>query len=540
MTYFSLLYETEWKENDGKEKAKAQPYQVISPEKARKFEWSGNKMVEVQVDLTKENYKIPSYFKDLNLDQVIDKILLEDNDSLLIETFQVLLQDREAILYRQDIFRDLEHENVYQAILRLQSCISQVYRIREYATKANHPIQYQKYMLDAMVLYYDGISGFLEETAFILKSAGLTRLHSLYTAYASSQTFLKLREKSKTLNERIEAVKYHLTLLPDRILFYFGGNENDFSQNIKDTFLPDTKDSNEFIFFRQVTLTDLELKFADLLYKKEKSLFSEVSGFIDAYSDFISPLTVKIHRELKFYTSCHNFIHSLKSKNFSFCYPVVLEERKVELHGVYDLAMASRFKASDLITNHFSLDEAHSGAWITGANQGGKTTFARSLGQIAYFTLLGMPVPCSYAKLPLFKGIFTHFCAEENAGTDNGKLKEELLHIKEMLTYASGSNNLFILNELFSSTTTSDAFDMSKLLVSRLTKLNSFIICVTHVPSLAAYCEDLLSLGTETGSQKSNRRTYHIIPKPPELTAYAADIAGKYGLTFHQITEELK
>lgn len=539
MTYFSLLYESASKEYHAKEKAKTQSYQFVSPEKERKFVWIGSKMVEVQEDLAEEKYKIPAYFKDLNLDQVIGKIVLEDDDSLLSETFSELLQDRNAILYRQDIFKDLDNEHVYHSILELQSCISQVYRIREHAAKANHPIQSQKYILDAMHLYYNGITRFIEETAFILKSIGLTRLHSLFTAYASSQTFLKLREISRALKEKIEAIRYHLTLLPDRILFRFGGNENDFSLNIKNTFLPDKKDSNEFIFFRQVTLTDLELKFADLLFKKETSLFTETSDFTAAYSDFIDPGTARIHRELKFYTSCHNYIASLKSKHFSFCYPVISEDRKIELNGVYDIAMTSRFKASDLITNHLTLEESHTGAWITGANQGGKTTFARSLGQAAYFTLLGMPVPGSYARLPLFNGIFTHFCTEENAGTDNGKLKEELLHIKEMLTFAAGSNNLFILNELFSSTTTSDAFDMSRLLVSRLAELNSIVICVTHVPSLAAYCKDLLSLGTEIGDHENNRRTYRIIPKPPELTAYAADIDGKYCLNFHQITEEL-
>jgi hypothetical protein len=540
MTYFSLLYETAPKEYRAKEKAKTQPYQFVSSEKERIFKLIGSKMVEINEDLDKEKYKIPAYFKDLNLDQVIDKIVLEDNDSLLTETFYELLQDRDEILYRQDIFKDLEHEKVYHSILELQSCISQVYRIREYAVKANHSIQYQKYMLDAMNLYYDGITGFIEETAFIFKSAGLTRLHSLFTAYASSHTFLELREKSRILKEKIEAIRYHLTLLPDRILFHFGGNENDFSLKIKDTFLPDKKDTNEFIFFRQVTLTDLELKFTDLLYKKEKSLFNEASDFTAAYSDFINPVTARIHRELKFYTSCHTYITSLKSKHFSFCYPAILKERKIELNGVYDIAMASGSeKDSDIITNYFTLDESHTGAWVTGANQGGKTTFARSLGQVAYFMLLGMPVPGSYARLPLFNGIFTHFCAEENAGTDNGKLKEELLHIKDMLTYASGSNNLFILNELFSSTTASDAFDMSRLLVSKLAELNSTVICVTHVPSLAAYCKDMLSLGTEIGNHESNRRTYRIIPKPPELTAYAADIAGKCCLTYHQITEEL-
>lgn len=540
MTYFSLLYKTAQKEYDIKELAKKQPFLKSAAGRERKYEIIGSKMVLASDQIEKNPARIPAYFIDLNLDQIIDKIVLEDNDPIYSETFYGLLPEKEDIRYRQEIFRDLESENISLCLTKFQSSISQVFRFIEYSAESNHSIQAGKYRLDAMDLYFDSILRFIENTACNAASPGLIKLNSLLSEYAAGDTFQTLREKCRKLKEKIENIHYSLTILSDRILIHFEKNENDFSKKMKNTFFPDSEAENEFLFFRQVTLSDLELRIADILNKREKTLFTECSDFTADNSDFIDPLIFKIHRELKFYLSCHAYIHTLKSRDFSFCYPDITDEAQIEIKGLYDMAMAYRSKTvSDLITNDFLLKEGFTGAWVTGANQGGKTTYVRSIGQIVYFMLIGLPVPAHFASLPLFHGILTHFSQEENARTDNGKLKEELLHIKDMLTFSAGRKNFYILNELFSSTTSMDAFDMSRLLISRLSGNRSIILCVTHVPQLAAACRNMASLATDTGINEKCRRTYRIIPKEAEPTAYAADIAGKYHLTVKQIKEEL-
>ncbi len=541
MAYFSLLYETKLSEDKIKESAKKQQLLKRVTDKKRKFEIIGSKMVEITDNSDQYSSKVPAFFKDLNLDQIIEKIVLEDTDSILTETFYGLLQNKDEITYRQDIFKDLDKPVIYQSIMEFYSSISQVNQFIDYSEKANHTMQTCKYRLDAMCLYYESILQLVGKTSKYVDSTGLRKLHFLLKDYSECDIFLELKNVSFSLKEKIESIHYNLTVLPGKILLHYKKEENDFSEKLKNVFFPDVEYHNEILFFRQVTLTDLELKIADNLYKKEKGLFMECSAFTTNHPDFRDSLIIQIHRELKFYISCRTYINTLKSKQFPFCYPDIVNNRGTELKGIYDLVMAYKSKINtDIIANDLLLDKSHSGVWITGANQGGKTTFARCIGQLTYFMLIGLPVPGLSARLPIYNGIFTHFSTEENAETGNGKLKEELLRIKEMLFYTSGKNNLFILNELFSSTTTLDAFDMSKLLIQRLAETDSVIICVTHIPSLAASCKEMLSLGTETGSSEKNRRTYRIIPKEAEPTAYASDIANQYQLTYKQIKEELE
>jgi hypothetical protein len=71
---------------------------------------------------------------------------------------------------------------------------------------------------------------------------------------------------------------------------------------------------------------------------------------------------------------------------------------------------------------------------VTGANQGGKTTFLRSVGSAQLMMQCGMFVPARYFHGAVATGLFTHFTREEDAAMRRGKLDEELSRLDAIVT----------------------------------------------------------------------------------------------------------
>lgn len=540
MTYFSLLYESESREALIKAKATSQLFRSVSTNQERTVELVGNKMVAVIKENTVEK-TYPAYFVDLDLDQVVTEILYEE-DPPLNPVFYELLPEQTDILYRQNLFKDLDHPVLYDSIVEFINAMNKVYRLMEYEEQANHPIQRDIYHIDAIILYQQNILKLIPQLSEIAVSTGLRSMLRLFKEHTTTNAFLSQKTASSSLKQRMENIYYTLTMLPDKVLVQFEKKETDYYANLASAFGSD--DTHEISFFKQVILSHFELKLADILYLQEKPLFMECAEFVKSTTQFILPCMQQLLNELYFYIHCHDYMEAVRQTGFPVTYPEMTSNQRIELRDCYDINLARRaVKETDVVKNDLLLKPGEAGAWITGANQGGKTTFARSIGQLVYFTLLGMPVPAASARLPLFQGIFTHFTCEENSFTDNGKLKEELLKIRDILSYSStlsqNSSCLFILNELFSSTTTADAYDMCILLINKILKRNAAVLCVTHIPELVGTCSGMVSLGTELINNPQHVRTYKIVPGEASTTSHAIDIAEKYKLSYDEIRERL-
>ena len=77
----------------------------------------------------------------------------------------------------------------------------------------------------------------------------------------------------------------------------------------------------------------------------------------------------------------------MEKEGYAFSTPDTSDDKRMEACGVYDLALALSAVTSGkkVVPNDFYYEEGERFFVLTGPNQGGKTTFARSLGQLVYF-----------------------------------------------------------------------------------------------------------------------------------------------------------
>lgn len=192
--------------------------------------------------------------------------------------------------------------------------------------------------------------------------------------------------------------------------------------------------------------------------------------------------------------------------------------------GLYDIGLAL-IRGAEVVGNTL-IEDGAALTVVTGANQGGKSTFLRSLGLAQLMLQCGLFVPAEAFEASLCDGIFTHFRRPEDRGMDSGKLEEELKRMNDIVSQLRPAS-LVLLNESFSATNESEGSEIAEQITLALLAAGVRVVFVTHFYRFSQELFDLerpdiLFLRAER--QDNGSRTFKIKTGAPQPVSFGMDL----------------
>jgi DNA mismatch repair protein MutS len=496
-------------------------------------------------DIKKETLEAPAFFADLNLDQIIEAITAGKEEYHLKPFFYTFLKDADTIKYRQDVMRDLENEVLFE---RIKSFSEKMRKMRRYLTLVDtlyYKYHKEAWFLEALKLYCEAVACLLHDLDLAdLKSRGLLAFREYLTNYVASDCFTSLTAKTRKLKADLAAVKYCLIIKGNRINVRKYESEMDYSADVEKTFerfkQGAVKDYRAK-FPIESGMSHVEARILDLVAKLHPEIFLNLDHYCANNRNYPTETIRVFDREIQFYIAYLEHIAKIKQAGLKFCYPqIAVTSKKVHNDEGFDLALAYKLisEESPVVCNDFFLKDKERIIVVSGPNQGGKTTFARTFGQLHYVAGLGCPVPGSRAQLFMFDKLLTHFEKEESINNLRGKLQDDLIRIYDILNQAT-SSSIIVMNEIFTSTTLNDAVFLGKKVMEKVMQLDLLCVLVTFIDELASLSEKTVSMVSTVVPENPALRTYKIVRKPADGLAYAIAIAEKYRVTYNRLKERL-
>ena len=303
----------------------------------------------------------------------------------------------------------------------------------------------------------------------------------------------------------------------ENIRFYRPGTTMKKLQDFKYSRIPDS-----FPVERDMRLSEQakQLEFGVAGYLKEQVL----DGLLEEFQAFFGQLK----RQAAFYLGTVQLTAYLKLYGMAVCDPEVTQRNRLEFRNLRECAMGVERRMT-VVGNTCAMDGKNL-LIVTGANQGGKSTFLRSIGIAQVMMQCGMPVAAEQFRSGIFPRIFVHFTRREDSSMNSGRLDEELGRMNRIVEQI-GDGSLVLLNESFATTTEKDGSVIAYDIVKALTEAGVKILMVTHLLSFAkrmyGETKDNPDSGVEFLSaerKEDGTRTFRMIQHVPEMTSFGLDL----------------
>jgi len=250
-----------------------------------------------------------------------------------------------------------------------------------------------------------------------------------------------------------------------------------------------------------------------------------VANAVAQSADHVKSFFSMLRLELAFYLGCLNLYARLDKKGEPTCLPIPIADGEIAFtaRGLYDVCLTlhlnARVVGNDVDANEKTL------VMITGANQGGKSTFLRGVGLAQLMMQAGMFVGAQSFRADVCAEVFTHYKREEDVAMKSGKLDEELARMSEIAD-AISPKCVLLCNESFSSTNEREGSEIARQVVRAMLDKQIKVFFVTHMYDLARsfHGQQLdAALFLRAQREPDGRRTFRLVEGEPLPTSYGED-----------------
>jgi DNA mismatch repair ATPase MutS len=464
--------------------------------------------------------------QDLELETLIDAMASGDWFLRGVARKVVLssLRDPEAIRYRQDILRDcLKNPIVIREIYQLSLESLENKRKNWLGIFTDNPggvLNEALHLMDMFVVLLKRLKQIAEDNAGNFQSAGFTTFFAMIRRELNDAYFAIVQNHLMELRFR-NGVLISAELGP--------GNEGKGHILRK----PNTKNkhwmkevltqNNPYFTFH---ISDRDEYGGRALVAYREQGINLVADALAQSADHVDSFLTMLRNELAFYIGCLNLADQLVQigEPVAFPVPTAANERRHAFHGLYDVCLALT-KKQKVIGNEANADHKDL-VMITGANQGGKTTFMRSIGLAQLMMQCGMFVAADSFSANVCAGLFTHYKRKEDATMKSGKLDEELSRMSEIVDHLT-PNCMALFNESFAATNEREGSEIARQITGALLDRHIKVFFVTHLYEFArgyydGHAPNVLFL--RAGRQSDGSRNFKIVQAEPLQTSFGEDI----------------
>lgn len=489
---------------------------------------------------------VPAFVRslqDLHLDEVIAAMAPGDFQR---EVWRHPVTDVAAIEYRQDVVDDLRHPAIRQAAGVFEVAMASARNAIAAKRSAHYRVPAELNLLEAIGSFCRAIAGFAEALSDAdPNSDGLRGVRAYLSAYRESPDFQTLAGGNAALLTDLRTPPVELGMQAGTVWVDVDSGRAAWPEEIAAFFSRfDSRDSTRTPAPTRPRryLNHVEAQAIGLVAELRPDVFERLHRFVAGHEGFLPADLERLGEELRFYLGFLRVADELGAQGIEWCRPRVLSGSagRLSVAGVVDLALALRPRPSGprLVPNDLALGPSERIAFVTGPNQGGKTTFARAIGQLAYLASLGLPVPARAATLPLLNPVLTHFPQPDDPENQHGGLADEIGRLHELMEAATGSA-LLVLNELFSATSAEDALELSEVVVPAFRVRGCRVLWVTFLEDLVTSVDGAVSLVGQVATDDPTRPTFWFRPQPPAGRSHAAALAARHGLSGEDLARRL-